>query len=167
MKKTHWRTILTTEYLGGVDLDDGNGGHKDTVVTIEKALKENVMDQTGNKEACLVLHLVGLKPMILNVTNSKMLEKLFGTSYIEDWSGKKIQVGTEKVKAFGDVHDALRIRKFLPKTETKTVSKCTDCSKDIVAVGTTSAKVIVDGTTKTYGVPLCMDCAKKRKETDS
>jgi len=51
----------------------------------------------------------------------------------------------------------------LPKIETKTVSQCTDCKADIIAVGTTSAKVIVDGTTKTYGVPLCMKCASIRK----
>ena len=163
MDKTHWRTVLQTTYLGGADLDDGKNGHKDITVTIKSVGREKVKDQTGSEEECLVMRLVGLKPMILNTTNSKMLEKLFGTSYIEDWSGKKMQIGTEKVKAFGDVYDALRVRKFLPKIETKTVSQCTDCKADIIAVGTTSAKVIVDGTTKTYGVPLCMDCASIRK----
>ena len=165
MSKTHWRTILTTDYLGGADLDDGSGGHKDIIATIEKAGKEKVKDQNGKDEVCLVMRLVGLKPMILNVTNSKMLEKLHGTSYIEDWKGRQIQIGTERVKAFGDMHDALRIRKFLPKSDTKHI--CNDCKKEIKSVANATVETIASGTLKTYGVELCFDCAKKRKGTES
>jgi hypothetical protein len=41
-----------------------------------------------------------------------MLEKLFKTPYIEDWSGRKIQIGVESVKAFGDVVDASEFGSF-------------------------------------------------------
>ena len=162
MSKTHWRTILTTDYLGGVDLDDGNGGHIEITATIDKAVQEKVKDQNGNEEVCLVLHFTGkIKPMILNVTNSKMIEKLFNSSYIEDWAGRQIQIGTEKVKAFGEVHDALRIRKFVPKTEK--VVNCADCRQPITDSGTVPAQTIIIGTERTYGVSLCMECAAKRK----
>ena len=54
--------------------------------------------------------------MILNKINSKTIEKVYDTPYIEDWIGKKVQIGIEhNVKAFGDVVDALRIRKLIPK----------------------------------------------------
>jgi len=165
MSKTHWRTILTTDYLGGADLDDGNGGHKDIIATIEKAGKEKVKDQNGKDEICLVMRLVGLKPMVLNVTNSKMLEKLYGTSYIEDWTGKQIQIGTERVDAFGKTHDALRIRKFVSKSDKK--HTCSDCEKEIKSVANATVETIVAGTLKTYKVELCFDCAKKRKGTES
>ena len=165
MIKTHWRTILETAYLSGADLDDGSGGHKDITVTIEKAGREKVKDQTGNEEDCLVMRLVGLKPMILNITNSKMIEKLFNTSYIEDWSNKKVVIGTEKIRAFGDTFSALRVRKYLPKSDKK--HTCSDCEKEIKSVANATVETIVAGTLKTYKVELCFDCAKKRKGTES
>jgi hypothetical protein len=32
----------------------------------------------------------GYKPMILNRTNAKTISKLLGSSYVEDWSGKRV-----------------------------------------------------------------------------
>ena len=48
--------------------------------------------------------------MLLNSTNCKVLSRLTGSPYIEDWTGVEFTVGVEKVKAFGELHDALRIR---------------------------------------------------------
>jgi len=55
--------------------------------------------------------------MILNKTNCKTISKIYKCPYIEQWKNKKIQIFIDKVKAFGEVHDALRIRPFEPKTE--------------------------------------------------
>ena len=145
--KTHWRKIIETDYLGGVDLDDGQGGHKDVTATIAQTKRETVKDQNGTEDTCLVLHFSEkLKPMILNVTNSKTLEKLVGTGYIEDWVGRKIQIGTEKVKAFGEVHDALRIRKVPPKPDQ--AEKCADCRQTIKGTDEATAETIIAGTRK-------------------
>jgi len=62
-----------------------------------------------------------VKPMILNVTNCKAIEALYG-SYIEDWTGRSVQVYSEKVKAFGQLVDALRIRKKSPEKEVLTMN---------------------------------------------
>lgn len=164
MKKTHWREIKQTDYLGGHDLNDGEGGFKDIIVTIKKAHKRKVSDIHGDETDELVLEFAdATKPMILNVTNSRTLSKLFKSSYIEDWAGKEIIIGTEKVKAFGEVHDALRIRNRLP-VSTVSAGKCADCQGDIVAVGKVTAEQVKKGTVKTWGDPLCLDCAQKRKE---
>ena len=163
MAKTHWRKILEKDFLSGADLDDGEGGHIEITATIDKATREKVKDQSGEEEDCLVLHFKEkIKPMILNVTNSKTLDKLVDTSYIEDWAGKRIRIGTEKVKAFGEIHDALRIRSYPPKSE-ETV-RCADCKGTIKGTGQVSSETIISGTQKTYGVALCFDCAKVRKE---
>ena len=53
--------------------------------------------------------------MILNATNSKAIQKVAKTPYIEKWSGVKIQIYTAKVSAFGEQVDALRIRTVAPK----------------------------------------------------
>ncbi|MBQ2443125.1 MAG: hypothetical protein II498_07235, partial [Ruminococcus sp.] len=96
--------------------------------------------------------------MILNSTNMKTITKLFGTPYIEDWSGRRIQIGIEKVKAFGDVVDALRVRKFIPA---ENVPKCESCGGEIQPRGNNSAEQIAAYTKKKYGQALCSTCATR------
>lgn len=77
--------------------------------------REEVVGDSGNKDECLIAYFhENAKPMIVNKTNCKTLEKLFKTPIIEEWSGKQIQVGAAQVKAFGSVVDALRVRAFPP-----------------------------------------------------
>lgn len=164
MTKTHWRQIKQTDYLGGHDLSDGQGGFKDIVVTIKKAQKKKVADIHGDTTDELVLEFAdGTKPMIMNVTNSRVLTKLLKTAYIEDWAGKEIQIGTEKVKAFGEMHDALRIRPYLPKKEAPTVP-CSVCNNPIKAHQGAPAEIIIQKSTTELGQPTCVPCWNEIKE---
>lgn len=104
---THWKKLTNPNYLGSYSLDPG----KDLTVEIVKVAKELVTGSGGEKEECIVATLKDQKPLILNKTNCKTIEKLVGSPYIEEWSGKKITLYAEKVKAFGEVVDALRVRK--------------------------------------------------------
>ncbi|WP_456867549.1 hypothetical protein [Galbibacter sp. BG1] len=119
--KTHWKTFFNYDYLGAYSLDEG----KDLIVTIKHAKKEKVKGPGGKEEECLVCYFSDAdKPMVLNRTNSGTIEKLYGTGYVEEWSGKKIQLYVKHgVKAFGQETDALRIRDFIPKVEKKTLTK--------------------------------------------
>lgn len=162
MAKTHWKKLYNPQYLGAYSLDDGGGSYKDIIATIQKVCVEPVTGPDGKKEDCVVMYIVGNKPMVLNATNQKMLEKVLKTPYIEDWAGKSVQIGVESVRAFGDVTDALRIRKFLPKAASS--PKCADCSKEITAAGQMNAAQVEAYTRKTFGASLCADCAKKRQE---
>jgi len=50
------------------------------------------------------------KPMLINATNAKMLRALTGSPFIEKWIDIRIELRVEKdIKAFGNVHDGLRI----------------------------------------------------------
>lgn len=110
-QKTHWKTQFNYKWLGAYCLPDG----KDVVLTIREMKREEVVGDSGNKEQCLIAYFhENSKPMIVNKTNCKTLEKLFKTPIIEEWSNKQIQVGAAQVKAFGSVVDALRIRPFTP-----------------------------------------------------
>ena len=152
---THWKKLMNPDYLGSYALEPG----KDLIATIHTVGNEEVTGSDGKKEICSVIHFVeGVKPMILNATNNKTIAKLFKTPYIEQWSGRKIQIYTEKVKAFGEVWDALRIRPFLP-VEKELL--CADCGKRIEAFGKTSADVVAKHTLNTYGRMLCSECATK------
>lgn len=146
-------------YLGAWDLEELPG--REVTLTIGKIVDEKVVTN-GQSELCTVCHWAepGWKPMILNVTNKKTLAKVYKTTDTEKLCGNPVVIGVEQVKAFGDVHDALRIRKRIPKVE-KAV-KCADCGNDITGAFGKGADYIVMHTRKKYGVSLCSDCASKR-----
>ena len=106
--KTHWKKAFDSPYIGSWDLDE----YKDLTLTIEAVtvemthgLKENsVMNVCYFKEK-------GYKAMLLNSTNSKMIKSLSKSPYLEDWAGTRITLFVQQnVRAFGENHDALRIR---------------------------------------------------------
>ena len=107
MAQTHWKKLINPDYIGAYALDPG----KDLTVQISQVRREMVTGADGKKEECTVAYLKDQKPMILNVTNCKTIEKLYGP-YIEDWNGKYITLYAAKVRAFGDVVEALRLRQL-------------------------------------------------------
>ena len=157
---THWKKLMNPDYLGSYALEPG----QDLIVTIKSVCNEEVTGSDGKKDICSVIHFVeNVKPMILNATNNKTIAKLFKTPYIEEWSGRKIQIYTEKVRAFGEIWDALRIRPYLP-VEKELI--CADCGKHIEGFGGKSADVIAKYTLKNYGRCLCSECATKASEAN-
>lgn len=105
MSKTHWKLLINPDYIGAYALEEG----QDLTVTIDWVQQEAVTGTGGKKEDCTVAHLVGQKPMILNVTNSKTIAKLYGP-YIEDWAGKPITLYASTTKLAGETVECLRIR---------------------------------------------------------
>lgn len=155
MTLTHWKKLSNPNYLGAYSIEDG----KDMILTISNVRQEEVIGSDGKKEDCIVCYFSDAdKPMILNATNCKQIAKLAGTPYIEKWVGLKIQVGIEKVKAFGDVVEALRVRKFAPQAA---IIKCETCGQNITAANNMSAEQLAAYTAKKYGAKLCAACATK------
>jgi hypothetical protein len=111
MSKTHFKKLKNPDFLGSWDLADDNGVFKNKILTISRVEKKMVHDGRGGQEECVTVSFNESKPMIMNATNLKTINKVIGTPYIEDWYGKKIEITVEKVKAFGEVHDALRVVK--------------------------------------------------------
>lgn len=108
--KTHIDKLRNPNYLGGWDLLDENGKTIDKIVTIKEIKNESVFNQKDQSEQQVItLFFNECKPIILNATNRKTLKKVTETEYIEDMIGKKIQLTTKKIKAFGEIHDAIRI----------------------------------------------------------
>lgn len=110
MSQTHWKQLTNPDYLGAYSLLPG----QELTVEIVRVERKQVTGADGKKEECTVAILKDQKPMILNSTNCKTLSKIYGTPYIEEWAGKSVIIHSEKVKAFGDVVDALRIKPTKP-----------------------------------------------------
>lgn len=107
--KTHWKRLINPDYIGAYALPSG----QDMTVTIASVAIEQVTSVGGKKEECTVARLVGQKPLIMNVTNSKSIAKLYGP-FIEDWAGKQITLYASTTKFAGEVVECLRIRQVIP-----------------------------------------------------
>lgn len=145
-------------YLGSWDLDEMPG--REITLTIDRIVDEEVVNN-GKKEVCTACYWTdkAYKPMILNVTNKKTICKLYKTKDTDKLRGKAVTIGIDKVKAFGDVYDALRIRPRIPKITTASSPKCEQCKRDIVASGSMTAEQVAAYTAKKYGKQLCAECA--------
>ena len=155
---THWKKLTNPNYLGVYSLDDG----LDLTLTIDKITNELVTGSDGKKETCTICYfLENVKPMIMNKTNLRQIEKLMKTPMIEEWHGKRITIGSEKVKAFGEIVDALRVRKNLPADKPII---CSSCNKTLTPFGKMSTIQLAKLTETKYGVILCSDCASKAKK---
>lgn len=146
-------------YLGSWDLDELP--NREITLTIDRIVDEEVV-ANGQKETCTVAHWTDKanKPMILNVTNKKTICKLYKTKDTEKLKGKALIIGIEKVKAFGGVHDALRIRLRMPPAQQQGVlPKCEQCGKDINAAGKMTPEQTAAYTKQKYGQALCAECA--------
>lgn len=145
-------------YLGSWDLDELP--NREVTLIIKKIVDEEVVANT-RKEICTVCHWTdeAFKPMILNVTNKKTICKLHKTKDTEKLKGRSIIIGVERVSAFGEMYEALRIRPRLPQIQNAVKPKCENCEKDINASGKMTAEQVAAYTKKKYGKSLCAECA--------
>ena len=157
---THWKKTQNPDYLGAWALQPG----QEPVLTITAAGVEKVIGTDGKKEECLVIHYkekFGPGKMIVNRTNAKAISKVAGSPFLEKWPGTAIQVYSDRVKAFGDVVDALRVRPHKVKAAAP-VPKCTDCGGEIKPAFGKTAQGMADYTLDRFKAVLCADCAQKR-----
>lgn len=103
---THWKKLTNPNYIGSEILQP----NQELKLTIEKIIKENVKTAEGTQECIVAYFKGGTKGMILNKTNMKIITKVLESPYIEQWTGKSIIIYSAKVKAFGDLIDALRVK---------------------------------------------------------
>lgn len=115
-KLTHWKKLDNYNYFGAYLMPtDGT----EVVLTIKEVKYEEVKGSDGKSDHCRICYFIEpVKPLILNSTNSRSIQKVAGSPYVEKWAGVKIQLYVAQVRAFGDVTEAIRVRDFAPKDET-------------------------------------------------
>lgn len=96
--------IFPSKYLKAADLDG-----IETVATISGLQMEPMKDQDGNEETKPVLYFTDLKPMVMNLTNGRAIESLYGDD-TDVWAGNQVTLYTAEVSAFGKVTQAIRVR---------------------------------------------------------
>ena len=153
--KTHWKKLQNPDYLGSYAFQPG----EEKTVTIKEVKRELIFNPSNSgKEECTVVYFVeDLKPLILNATNAKMIAKVWGTPYIEDWKGLQIILGVKKISAFGEMVDAVRVINRRPEEQNYI---CEKCGKKITAIPGKTPKDIAMATKTKYGRQICLECVK-------
>ena len=155
---THWKKTTDRNYLGEWDLPEKD----DLVVTIKSYEQDKeIKTDKGTDKKFVVWFKEAEKPMILNTTNKGRIAAAVGSPYIEDWVGKKVSLYRDRVKAFGDIHDCIRIRSTAPDSKTYI---CDECGSEIKTSSGHSPKQIATASKKQFGKTLCMECAHTLKE---
>jgi len=134
MTATHWKLFTNPDYFGSHDLMTNEGEYGQITVTIESVSQEKVKGADGKDSLCIVAKTKETKPIILNRTNCKTITKVLGTPIIERWAGNKVIIGVDKIKAFGETTDALRVRTTKPTpdkpkdytAQIESIQKCPD-----------------------------------------
>ena len=150
---THWKKLTNPNYLGSYAFQPG----EEKPLTIKTVCQEEVTNpaEPDKKESCIVARFEQPeKPLILNKTNCKTIEKLSGTPDIEQWPGIGIILCVQRVMAFGELVEAVRVRPVKPFV-------CSDCGGIITGYKDRTHAEIRDHTRKEYGRQLCAVCATK------
>lgn len=149
----HWRNYTDLNYLRAEVFAPG----EKKVLTIKDVKEEKIKGESGVEDTKPVLYFEEpVLPMVLNSTNSKTIEKLYKTGFMDEWVGKKIQVLATKTKVAGESVPCLRIEKIVP-TSNSPKYYCSVCGKEIT-------KDIYDKSIAKYGKAYC---SKECLETET
>ncbi len=115
-KKTHYRKVFKSDYLGTPDLEEFIEEGVDLIFTVKEVRQEIGVRVAGKKiDANIAYFNEPIKPLVLNATNSKTMKLLSGgSSFVEDWKGIRIQLYIDpSVKMKGEVVGGVRV---MPKS---------------------------------------------------
>lgn len=150
-QKTHWKVEDNLNYIGAYSFQPDEIKTL-TIKVVKREKIKNPKDKTHEEKTKNIIYFEeDVKPMISNQVNSEKLSELFGSNYIEDWSGKKIMLRVEQVYAFGKNNDAIRVVPKLPKQKKTLNSKKSTWESAVQSV--LEGNVTVDRLLKQYKIP--------------
>ncbi|MBQ9270416.1 MAG: hypothetical protein IJ206_13065 [Oscillospiraceae bacterium] len=154
---THWKKLTNPDYIGSWAFDPG----QEIVATISGVNQQDVIGSDGKKEVCTIVHFAEpIKPLILNTTNAKAISKVAKSEYIEDWVGHKIQLYVERVRAFGETVDAVRVRPTKPKP-VQEIPPCQNCGQALKPAFGKELPALMEYSIANTGRVLCASCLKE------
>ena len=109
---THWKKLTDPNYIGAHDFQPD----QELTLTIEKVEDKIIELYNGReleKKHCTLLTFKESKtkkPLILNKVNAKIISKNLDTPYVEKWIGKQINLYVAKIRAFGEMTEAVRVK---------------------------------------------------------
>jgi len=115
-EKTHYRKVFKSDHLGSADLEEMIEEQKQLIFTIKEVKQEYGTKVAGKKiDANICYFKEGIKPLVLNSTNSKQVAKFANSKFVEDWANLTIELFIDSsVKMKGEIVGGVRIRPTQP-----------------------------------------------------
>jgi hypothetical protein len=125
--KTHYRKVFKSEHLGSADLEEMLEEKKKLVFTIKHVVQYNLVPNDRKSGVSVAGKRIGAniafftdktKPLVLNATNSKIMAKLTGSKFVEEWRDVTIELYINSNVRFGnDTVSGVRIKDKFPVLE--------------------------------------------------
>jgi hypothetical protein len=121
VKKNHYRKVFKSDHLSSYDLEDFIEEGRPLEFTVKHVIQEIGVRVAGKKiDANIGYFVEPIKPIVLNATNSKILSKLAGSNFVQDWNNIPIEVYIKKGISFGkETVQGVRIKEEMPKLITE------------------------------------------------
>ena len=106
--------LFPSKWMKASDL----AGH-DRIATVRSMTEEPMHSQSSGKQEmkpCLAFDEFD-KPMVLNKTNAQSIAGIVGSPDTQDWIGKQVVLYPDRVQAFGEIVDAIRVKAVPPALE--------------------------------------------------
>lgn len=101
--------VFPSKYVKAADLEG-----RTVTLTIKRVAVEEMANHAGEKERKAVVYFEkATKGLVLNATNARAIAGLYGDE-TDHWMGKRVSIYPTRVKAFGAVHDCIRVREEIP-----------------------------------------------------
>ncbi len=159
---TNWKTLAKPDcpYFGEQDFTSPD---EVKTVTVASHNIEQVQNESGKSRKGVLRFKENVKPLILNVTNSKTIAKLYGKD-ADGWIGKRIALYFDSNVRFGrELVGGVRVKAPEAQADGAAV-RCTACGKPIQPAGKMTAEQTAAYTAKKYGRALCSACATKEAQ---
>jgi F0F1-type ATP synthase alpha subunit len=103
----HFRKMFDEKYIGAWDLEET----PEVTVTIKEVKREELKANAGAEVAHkpVIYFEKTEKGMVCNKTNANVIAAAYGSD-VSKWKGRKVTIYVEQVRAFGALHNALRLR---------------------------------------------------------
>lgn len=123
-EKQHYRNVFKSDHLGSADLEDFKEQGSNLIFSIKEVRQEFGVKVAGKKGDFNVAYFnEKIKPLVLNVTNSKVIQSFVrttafpkGSPFVQDWKNVVVELYIdENVKAVsGGTTQGVRIRPVQP-----------------------------------------------------
>lgn len=172
MNKTHYRKVFKSDHLGVADLEDFIEAGKGLVFTIAHVKQEFNVTVAGRKGNYNIAYFKeDIKPLVVNAGNSKVLKKMTGSVFVEDWLNIPVQLYIDpNAKLAGEIVGGVRIHPDPPKTQKPEVTPQSKAWPNAIAAYKRDGdlkKVLEHATVSKENQELIIEIAEKELQDDA
>lgn len=116
--QTHYRKVFKSDHLGRADIEDFQEEGRELIFTIAYVKQEIGAKVAGKKIDANIAYFAehGIKPLVLNATNSGTMRKLTNSCFVENWQNVLVQLYVdESAKLKGEIVGGVRISPKAPR----------------------------------------------------